>query len=178
MLLRRSQTLVGSAIPFYRSSLNLIVLTTAEFHPDGHLFAAGGIDGQIKVFDVKSGANVANFDASGPVQCINFSENGTWLAAVVKGATSISIWDLRKAAQIKVLEIGSPISSIKWDYTGQYLAAAGLSGVTVQQYSKASKEWSEPLRSGLPSVAITWGVNAQRLVSLSSDGSVSELSPS
>lgn len=150
-------------------------MTTAGFHPDGHLFAAGGADGQIKVFDVKSGANAANFDASGPIQALSFSENGTWLAAVVKGQTSVSIWDLRKAAQIKDLDIGSRIESIRWDYTGQFLVAAGPSGLAVQQYSKASKEWSEPLRSAVSAVAVEWGPDAQSLISSNSEGAVTVL---
>ena len=151
-------------------------LTTAAFHPDGHLFAAGGVDGQIKVFDVKSGANAANFDASGPLQSIAFSENGTWLASVSRGGTSVAIWDLRKAAQIRTLEIGSQISSVRWDYTGQFLLAAGPSGIAVQQYSKASKEWSEPLRSGVEAVCAEWGPKAQSVISLGSDGSLTEFS--
>lgn len=150
-------------------------MTTAGFHPDGHLFAAGGADGHIKVFDVKSGANAANFDASGPIQALSFSENGTWLAAVVKGQTSVSIWDLRKAAQIKDLDIGSRIESVQWDYTGQFLVTAGPSGLAVQQYSKASKEWSEPLRSAVSAVAVEWGPQAQSLISLDSEGVVTVL---
>lgn len=150
-------------------------LTTAGFHPDGHLFAAGGADGQIKVFDVKSGANAANFDTSGPIQALSFSENGTWLAAVVKGQTSISIWDLRKAAQIKELDIGSQIENVRWDYTGQFLVAAGPSGLAVQQYSKATKEWSEPLRSTVSAVAVEWGPHAQSLISCNTEGVVTIL---
>lgn len=143
------------------------VLTTARFHPDGHLFAAGGLDGQIKVFDVTSGANAANFDESGPLQALSFSENGTWLAAVARGSTSVSIWDLRKSAQIKIIDTGGQVTAAIWDYTGQFLATAGPSGITVQQYSKATKEWSEPLRSAEPARAVAWGSNAQRLVALS-----------
>lgn len=150
-------------------------LTTAAFHPDGHLFAAGGVDGQIKLFDVKTGAVAAIFDASGPIQSLSFSENGTWLAAAVNGETRVQIWDLRKAAQIKLLEIGSPVKSIRWDYTGQFLLVTGPSGLAVQQYSKATKQWSEPLRSGLASECAEWGPEAQSVVSLGADGWISEL---
>ena len=113
-----------------------------------------------------SGANVANFDENGPVQAVSFSENGTWLAAVVEGSTSVSIWDLRKSSRIKELEVGGPINDIAWDYTGQFLATAGSSGITVQCYSKSSKEWSVPLSTAVPAVAIDWGLNALSLVSL------------
>ena len=151
-----------------------LALTTAGFHPDGHLFATGGIDGQIKVFDVKSGENAANFDLAGPIQSFCFSENGTWLAAVIKGDTSISIWDLRKAAQIKTLDVGSEVRSIRWDYTGQFLAAVGPGGLAIQQYSKATKEWSEPLRSGTAALDVEWGLRAQSIIILDFEGSIME----
>jgi pre-mRNA-processing factor 19 len=143
-----------------------VALTTAQFHPDGHLFAAGGVDGQIKVFEVTSGANAANFDETGPIQALSFSENGIWLAVVAKASSIVSIWDLRKSAQLKVLETGGLVACIRWDYTGQFLATAGPSGITVQQYSKSAKEWSEPLRSAEPAVAVDWGSLAQNLVTL------------
>lgn len=153
-------------------------LTSAGFHPDGHLFAAGGADGQIKVFDVKSGANAANFDESGSIQALSFSENGTWLAAVVHGSTIVSIWDLRKSARIKVLETGGQIESLQWDYTGQFLATAGASGLAVQQYSKSTKNWSERLRSAVPAMAVEWAPKARQLVSLNADGVITVLGSS
>ncbi|KAI5293525.1 hypothetical protein KEM52_005452 [Ascosphaera acerosa] len=52
-------------------------LTCVQFHPDGHLLAAGGADGQIKIFEVKSGALAASFAAAGPLHALAFSENGT-----------------------------------------------------------------------------------------------------
>ena len=152
-------------------------MTTAAFHPDGHLFAAGGIDGQIKLYDVNSGANAANFDESGPIQALSFSENGTWLAAATKGSTTLSVWDLRKSSQIKVLDIGSQIGWLRWDYTGQFLAVASPSGIAVQQYSKSTKEWSELLRSAVPAVAVEWGSKGQNLISLGPDGAVTVLGP-
>lgn len=155
----------------------LLGLTTAAFHPDGHLFAAGADDGQIKVYDVKSGAHAASFDEQGSIQTLAFSENGIWLAAASRGSTNISIWDLRKSEQIKVLHAGSQIESIRWDYTGQFLAIASRSGVAVQHYSKSSKEWSEPLRNATQAVAVEWGAKARSLVSLGPEGAIIVLRP-
>ena len=152
--------------------LRVTALSVAAFHPDGHLLAVGGDDGQVKVHDIKTSENAANFDLTGSVQSISFSENGTWLAAVARGETSISIWDLRKASQVKTLEIGGEIRTISWDYTGQFLAAVGSNGTTVQYYSKASKEWSEPLQSSQAAVDIVWGSSAQSLIVLGLDGSL------
>ncbi|KAI9894427.1 MAG: hypothetical protein M1814_003185 [Vezdaea aestivalis] len=151
-------------------------LTTAAFHPDGHLFAAGSRNGQIKLFEVESSTNAANFDTEGSVTSLSFSENGTWLASASSGQTTVIVWDLRKLAQLKVLEIGGAIETLGWDYTGQFLACGGPSGITVQQYTKATKEWSEPLRSSVATSAIVWGKQAQSLLSASLDGALSVIS--
>ncbi|KAI9667349.1 MAG: hypothetical protein M1821_000164 [Bathelium mastoideum] len=150
-------------------------LTTGKFHPDGHLFAVGTSSGQIQVFDVKTGANMASFAGSGSVQALAFSENGTWLASVVQGQSTVSIWDLRKSSEIKVHDIGNVVSSVVWDYTGQFLAAAGPGSVTILHYAKSSKSWSEPFRKAIPASAVQWGSQAQSLVVLGIDGTVSVL---
>lgn len=149
-------------------------LTSAAFHPDGHLFAAGTTTGEIKLFDVKTLENVANFTSSNtaPVLALSFSENGTWLATTARGQTNVTIWDLRKMTEIKAIDIGSPVTNLSWDYTGQFLAVCGPGSVTVQQYAKASKQWSEPLRKATNAVNVKWGANAQSLVTLSADGAV------
>ncbi len=148
----------------------ITALKCAQFHPDGHLLAAGAADGQIKIFEIKTGAEAATFDLGGPVKSIYFSENGIWVAGVVEGSSAISIWDLRKATEIAAIDTGSPIHSISWDYTGQFLAVAGAEGVSVQHYAKASKEWSEILKRGTPATRIAWGKDAQSLVTVDGDG--------
>ncbi|KAG4422971.1 hypothetical protein IFR04_003883 [Cadophora malorum] len=153
-------------------------LTVAAFHPDGHLFAAGGTDGQIRMFHVKTGQHAATFDLGGPVQDLVFSENGIWFAAVVAGSNSVVIFDLRKegeAAKAKVLEIGGQVDTIKWDYTGQFLAAAGPGGLTISQYTKSSKSWSDVISTAVPATALEWGPEARTLATINGDGVVTVL---
>ncbi|KAJ9488022.1 hypothetical protein VN97_g5281 [Penicillium thymicola] len=150
-------------------------LLSVSFHPDGHLIAAGGADGHVKIFDVKTGAAAADYAMSGPVKCLFFSENGTYLAAVAAQSTTVSIWDLRSSKETKVLDTGSQVVSIFWDYTGQFLLTGGPSGVTAQQFSKASKGWSEPLRIAVPATSVAWGSAAQSIVALNEAGVVTVL---
>ncbi|KAL2865117.1 WD repeat PRP19 family protein [Aspergillus lucknowensis] len=150
-------------------------LLSVQFHPDGHLLAAGGADGRIKIYDLKTGAVAANYDLTGPVKRVFFSENGTFLAAVTENSTMVSIWDLRSSKEIKVLETGGQVDSIHWDYTGQFLLTGGPSGLTVQQYSKSSKAWSETLRSAVPAVAVAWGSAAKSIVALNTEGGLTVL---
>lgn len=163
---------------FLERSLMYTELTTAAFHPDGHLFAAGGVDGQIKLFHVKTGENAANFDLGGPVQDLTFSENGIWFAAVARDSTSVVIFDLRKegkAAQVKTLEIGGQVESIRWDYTGQFLAASGPGGLTISQYTKSTKSWTDVISLAVPATAVQWGPQGSSLVTVNGDGVITVL---
>lgn len=155
---------------------NLAALTTCAFHPDGHLFAAGSVSGDIKLFLTKTLDHAAVFKLGAPVQALTFSENGFWLAATAKGQTTVTIFDLRKEgdeATFKVLETGGSVQSLSWDYTGQFLATAGASGVTVQQYTKTSKKWSEPFRNSTAAVGVRWGEAGKQLVTVNGSGVVS-----
>lgn len=149
------------------------------FHPDGHLLAAGATDGSINLYDVKTSQLMHTFPASSTpptaVVGLEFSENGTWLAAATASSSSVTIYDLRKTAVLKVLDVGTAVTDISWDYTGQFLAASGPGGVTVCQYTKSSKAWSEPLRKAIDARAVGWGAKAASLVVLTAEGAVSVL---
>ncbi|EED22892.1 cell cycle control protein (Cwf8), putative [Talaromyces stipitatus ATCC 10500] len=153
-------------------------LLSAKFHPDGHLLAVGGTDGQIQVYDVKSGVVAANFPMQAPVINLEFSENGYFMAAVTENSTDISIWDLRKSKLHKVLETGTKITTLAWDYTGQFLLSGGPNGITIQQYTKSTKEWSEPLRSAVPAVGVAWGPLAQSVLTINTEGVLNVLNQS
>lgn len=153
-------------------------LSSAAFHPDGHLLATGTVSGEIKLFDVKTLENIHTFPPSTPtaVTAMSFSENGTWLATVSANSSAVTVWDLRKTAQLKTIDLGVPLTSVAWDYTGQFLAVSGPSCITVQHYAKASKAWSEPLRKATDAQQLGWGANGQKLVTVSSAGTVAVLS--
>lgn len=155
--------------------LTTAALTACQFHPDGHLIAAGTVSGKIKLFVTKTLELAAEYDIGAPVQALTFSENGFWLAGTAKGQTSVTVFDLRKdgeAATVKILETGGSVQTLAWDYTGQFLATGGPSGLTVQQYIKSSKKWSEPFRNSTPAVAVCWAQNGKKLVSLNGEGVV------
>ncbi|KAI4704681.1 hypothetical protein J4E89_009558 [Alternaria sp. Ai002NY15] len=151
-------------------------ITCVSFHVDGMLFFLGSSDGNIRIYDIKTGAKMAELETGAPVADLKFSENGTWFAVVQQNSSSVAIWDIRKQAAIHTLESGSPVTSCSWDYTGTFLAIAGTGSVSVQQYTKASKSWAELVRKAAPAKDVAWGGKAENVVALNPEGGLVVLS--
>lgn len=150
-------------------------ISCVSFHVDGMLFFVGSSDGNIRVFDIKTGTQMAEIDTGAPVLDIRFSENGTWFAVVNQGATSVSIWDIRKQAVIHTLESGNSVTCCRWDHSGMYLAIGGTDSVSVQHYTKATKSWAEVMRKAAPAKDVTWGGRAENMVVLTPAGGLAVL---
>lgn len=153
----------------------LIALTSVAFHPDGHLIAVASSDHAIPIFDFASGSPAAQFDTEGPVDRLDFSENGVWLAVVTRGQTGVSIWDLRKAAVLKTIETRSPVLCIRFDYTGQYLAIGGPSGLAVHFYQKSAKKWTQLVETATAASDAVWGPECSSLAVRTLEGGLSLL---
>ena len=150
-------------------------ISCIQFHVDGMLFFVGSTDGKIRIFDIKTGAPMAELETGAPVLDIRFSENGTWFAVVNQGSTAVSVWDIRKQTVVHTLESGSPVTSCSWDYSGLYLAIGGTGSVSVQQFTKASKSWSELMRKAVPAKDVAWAAKAESVVVLTPDGALAVL---
>lgn len=151
---------------------NPVALTCAKFHPDGLIFGTGTADSVVKIWDLKSKTNLANFPGhTGPITALSFSENGYYLATAAEDSV-VKLWDLRKLKNFKTFEFDDKfeIRDLVFDFSGQYLA---LGGTDVRVYHV--KQW-DLLNTFTDHTALVTGVrfgqNAQTIATCSMDKSL------
>lgn len=74
--------------------------SAVSFHPDGLILGTGTQDKLVRVWELRTQKNVAQFEGhAGPVLGLSFSENGYHLATAA--ADGVKLWDLRKLKNIR-----------------------------------------------------------------------------
>jgi len=93
-------------------------------HPNGLILATGTDSSEIRIWEIKSQKNVANF--SGHTDAITdlcFSENGYYLATAAAD-NILKLWDLRGPKNIDSLKMDAAVKKLNYDESGKYLAVA------------------------------------------------------
>jgi pre-mRNA-processing factor 19 len=147
--------------------------TQAVFHPDGLILGCGTEDSIVRIFDVKSQKNVANFKGhTGAVTALAFSENGYYAASGDQNGV-VKLWDLRKLSNFETLNnkgCEGGVNHLEFDASGTYLA---MTGKDVSLYTTKAwelvKTWSDHTKDV---TALKFGLNAASFITTSKDRSL------
>ncbi|KAF3186131.1 U3 small nucleolar RNA-associated protein 13 [Orbilia oligospora] len=119
---------------------------TSAIDPTGTLFATGGSDGLVKVWDIKGGFVTHNLRGHGGViSALSFfappDRNAKkWRLASGADDTKIIIWDLSTRKMVKTLEgHNSVVRGLDWSVDGKILVSGGRDAVFIIW---ETKDWS------------------------------------
>ncbi len=103
---------------------------SAVFSPDGMLVASGGADGAIRLWDVRTGAQLFALEAhQGLVRSLAFSPNGSLLASAGKDGKAI-LWDVASGTpRLTLRDQGQAVEGISFSPDATVLASGGEGGM-------------------------------------------------
>jgi WD40 repeat protein/DNA-binding SARP family transcriptional activator len=116
---RKVVRLLGPTGPMGASGVN--------FSPDDTLVGTAGIDGELRVFSVRTGRSVAATHVQGSLQDLDFSSDGTLVAAAGLGG-DIVVWNLRRRSIERTIHYHDLIQSIRFSPNGREIGIGDLHG--------------------------------------------------
>jgi eukaryotic-like serine/threonine-protein kinase len=149
------------------------------FSPDSRRLAGAisGPVGEVKVWNVPAGTEALALQSpTGPMNGVQFSPDGRYLAADLGGqrrASLIRLWDAATGQLLQSLAgHGSAIPGLAFDPTGERLASAGADG-TVRAWSVPKGQQIRLYRGHRGTVqAVAFRPDGMRLTSASTDGTL------
>ncbi|CAK9028856.1 Katanin p80 WD40 repeat-containing subunit B1 (Katanin p80 subunit B1) (p80 katanin), partial [Durusdinium trenchii] len=101
----------------------------AEFHPLGNVLVSGGVDSNVKVWDIRNKNCARTFMGhEGDVTCVKFSPDGRWAASGSADRT-VKLWDLQAGKMIhEFASHRGAISSLAFHPDERWLATGSQDG--------------------------------------------------
>jgi len=122
--------------------------TAVAFSPDGTVLATADDIGEVSLWNVATGGNVRNFQASEPVSSVAFNPDGTTLATGDDDGTA-RLWNVSTGHQIRVFNTqSSGVASVAFNRDGTRLAAGTADGSAWVWNVATGQSVSGPLVTG------------------------------
>ena len=118
-------------------SQSLGSIFTVAFSPDCQLLATGGMDGQIRLWQVADGRQIAAWQAHGDwIRNVTFSPDGKLLASS-SNDTTIKVWDWENVKCLYILR-----GHTDWVWTSKFVTWKGLIFLISASSDRTGKIWN------------------------------------
>jgi WD40 repeat protein len=141
-----------------------------EFSPDDALVATAGVDGKLRLYEVRTGRIAWSQQARGTLQDLAFSPDGRLVAAAGL-IGDIPIWNVARRALVRTIHHGDALLSIAFSRNGKEIATGDLPG-NVDFWDPASgRQVGRTLggQNGLV-LSVTFDPSGSEVATTSSDG--------
>ena len=140
------------------------------FSPDDRLLGTAGIDGKVRLYDLRTTRLTGSMEGNGSLQDLDFSSDGKRIAAAGLGG-DIAIWNLARPTLERTIHHKDAILSIRFSPDGKEIATGDLPGNVDFWNATTGRQVGRALGSQNGYVlSVTYNPSGTEVVSTSSDG--------
>lgn len=140
--------------------------------PHGQLLAAGLHDGQIKVWEARTGGHLLTLTGhSLPVRSLAWSPSGDKLASGSIDETAI-IWDTESGMPVTTLRHEKGVSRLAWSSNGMRFATAASDGTVIVWDTQASKSVAKLESHTSAVLSVAWSPELSMLATAAKNGTI------
>jgi WD40 repeat protein len=141
-----------------------------NFSADDRLLGTAGIDGGLRVYNLRTGRRIADVHVNGTLQDLDFSSGGTLLAAAGLSG-DIAIWDLVKHRLARTIHHDGGLQSIRFSPDGRTIVTGDFRGNVDFWDASTGRKAGRTLGGQNGDVlSVTYSPNGTQLMTTSTDG--------
>ena len=139
-----------------------------NFSPNGRTIATAAGDNTARLWNVRSGKEIAIFKHESSVNAVSFSPNGQTIATASSDGTT-RLWNAKSGKELTVFKHESSVNAVSFSPDGQTIATASSDGTARLWNAKSGKELTVFEHESSVN-AVSFSPKGQTIATASSDG--------